>query len=224
MSDAGIWYIGINGQQHGPLATQQVMDMIRAGQIDRTAYAYGQTAPQWTPIAQIPWFGPMFTQAPAPPPPPAGPAPIVVDEIDYEIGGSDSQYVDITLDPFPYNGATTTCESLWMGVPVITLAGKVHAGRVGVSLLKTLGMSDFIAETTDGYVRKAVVLSANKNGLTNLRHTLRSRMHSSSLCDGPRFTKDVEGLFRQMWTRWCKGQATTKQAHGDSGSILSLRE
>ncbi|HVK86344.1 MAG TPA: AIM24 family protein [Kofleriaceae bacterium] len=99
MSDAGIWYIGINGQQHGPLSTQQVVDMIRGGQITQTAYAYGQTAPQWTPIAQIPWFGPMFSQSPAPPPPPAGPAPVTVDQIDYEIIGSDSQYVDVTLDP-----------------------------------------------------------------------------------------------------------------------------
>ncbi|MDX2088055.1 MAG: AIM24 family protein [Kofleriaceae bacterium] len=99
MSDAGIWYIGINGQQHGPLSTQQVVDMIHSGQINQTAYAYGQTAPQWTPIAQVPWFSNMFTQQPAPPPPPAGPAPIVVDQIDYDIVGADSQYVDVTLDP-----------------------------------------------------------------------------------------------------------------------------
>lgn len=99
MSDAGVWYIGINGQQHGPLSTQQVVDMIHAGQINQTAYAYGQTAPQWTPIAQVPWFSSMFSQQPAPPPPPAGPAPIVVDQIDYDIVGADSQYVDVTLDP-----------------------------------------------------------------------------------------------------------------------------
>jgi uncharacterized protein (AIM24 family) len=97
MSDAGIWYIGINGQQHGPLSTQQVVDMIRTGQVTQTAYAYGQTAPQWTPIAQLPWFAPLFSQAAPPPPPPQGPAP--VDVIDYEIIGADSQYVDVTLDP-----------------------------------------------------------------------------------------------------------------------------
>ncbi|MFN0248545.1 MAG: TIGR00266 family protein [Kofleriaceae bacterium] len=100
MSDAAIWYIGINGSQQGPLGTQQVIDMIRAGQITTTAYAYGQTNPQWTPIAQIPAFAPLFAHMPPPPPPPpAGPAPIVADQIDFEVIGSEMQFVEIVLDP-----------------------------------------------------------------------------------------------------------------------------
>lgn len=100
MSDAAIWYIGINGQQQGPLGTQQVVDMIRAGQITTTAYAYGQTQPQWTPIAQIPTFAPLFAQMPPPPPPPpVGPAPVVADQIDFEVIGSEMQFVEIVLDP-----------------------------------------------------------------------------------------------------------------------------
>ncbi len=100
MSDAAIWYIGINGQQQGPLGTQQVVDMIRAGQITTTAYAYGQTQPQWTPIAQIPTFAPLFAQMPPPPPPPpVGPAPTVADQIDFEVIGAEMQFVEIVLDP-----------------------------------------------------------------------------------------------------------------------------
>ncbi|MDQ3338807.1 MAG: TIGR00266 family protein [Myxococcota bacterium] len=100
MNDGGIWYIGINGQQQGPLGTQQVIDMIRTGQVSQTAYVYGQTLPQWTPIATVPTFTAAFsTAAPPPPPPPAGPAPVVADQIDFEIIGNEMQFVEIVLDP-----------------------------------------------------------------------------------------------------------------------------
>jgi len=100
MSDTAIWYIGINGQQQGPLGTQQIIDMIRAGQLSTTAYVYGQAQPSWTPIAQVPAFAPMFALAPPPPPPPpAGPAPQVADQIDFEVIGSEMQFVEIVLDP-----------------------------------------------------------------------------------------------------------------------------
>jgi uncharacterized protein (TIGR00266 family) len=94
----GIWYVGINGQQQGPLGTQQVIDMVRAGQINQTAYVYGQASPTWTPIAQVSAFAPLFTAA-APPPPPPGPAPTAADQIDYEIFGEEMQFVEVTLDP-----------------------------------------------------------------------------------------------------------------------------
>ncbi|MBA3455863.1 MAG: TIGR00266 family protein [Deltaproteobacteria bacterium] len=100
MNDGALWYIGINGQQQGPLGTQQVIDRIRAGQLDQTAYVYGQTQPQWTPIAQVPVFQAMFHHAPPPPPPPPqGPAPIVADQIDFEVIGEEMQFVEIVLDP-----------------------------------------------------------------------------------------------------------------------------
>ena len=100
MNDGAIWYIGINGQQQGPLGTQQVIDMIRTGQINQTAYIYGQSQPQWTPIATVPVFQPAFsTAAPPPPPPPAGPAPMVADQIDFEIIGNEMQFIEIVLDP-----------------------------------------------------------------------------------------------------------------------------
>src|SRR5688572_25202890 len=100
MNDGAIWYIGINGQQQGPLGTQAVIDMIRSGQINQTAYVYGQSQPSWTPIATVPTFTPMFhAAAPPPPPPPAGPAPQVADQIDFEIVGNEMQFVEIVLDP-----------------------------------------------------------------------------------------------------------------------------
>lgn len=100
MNDASVWYIGINGQQQGPLGTQQVIDMVRTGQLGQTAYVYGQTQPQWTPIAQVTAFAPLFANAqPPPPPPPAGPAPVVADQIDFEIFGNEMQFVEIVLDP-----------------------------------------------------------------------------------------------------------------------------
>lgn len=100
MNDAGVWYIGVNGQQQGPLGTQQIADMIRGGQLTQTAYAYGQALPQWTPIAQVPVFAPLFTVQQPPPPPPPGPAPVMVaDVIDFELFGGEMQFVEIVLDP-----------------------------------------------------------------------------------------------------------------------------
>lgn len=100
MSDGSFWYVGVNGQQQGPLGTQQVIDLIRAGQLGQTAYVYGQTLPQWTPIAQVAQFAGLFGQAPPlPPPPPVGPAPVMADVIDYELFGGEMQFVEIVLDP-----------------------------------------------------------------------------------------------------------------------------
>jgi predicted O-linked N-acetylglucosamine transferase (SPINDLY family) len=106
--------------------------------------------------------------------------------------------VDISLDTLPYNGTTTSCESLWMGVPVITLAGNRHAGRVGTSLLKQVGLSELVAADPNGYVSVAGKLAHDIDHLGRLRHSLRERMAASSLCDGIRFTRELEGAFRQM--------------------------
>lgn len=102
MSDTSIWYVGINGAQQGPLGTQQVIDLIRSGQVGQTAYVYGQGLAKWTPISQVPTFAQIFNHGapPPPPPPPPGPAPTAAaDVIDYEIFGEEMQYVEITLDP-----------------------------------------------------------------------------------------------------------------------------
>ncbi len=113
------------------------------------------------------------------------------------------QQVDIALDTFPYNGTTTTCEAMWMGVPVITLAGNMHAGRVGISILSQLGLDECIAQTTDEYVAIAGKLAADKERLAELRGSLREKMSKSTLCDGAGFAQAIECAYREMWEKWC---------------------
>ena len=112
--------------------------------------------------------------------------------------------IDIGLDPFPYNGATTTCEAMWMGVPVIALAGRAHAGRVGVSLLSACGLGELIAETPREYVDTALRLASERDRLSTLRLELRSRMATSPLCDQAGLARAVEHAYRTMWRRWCE--------------------
>jgi predicted O-linked N-acetylglucosamine transferase (SPINDLY family) len=107
--------------------------------------------------------------------------------------------IDIALDPFPYNGTTTTCDALWMGVPVIALAGRTHVARVGVSQLTNIGLSEFIAADVDSYVDIAVALANDLPRLTQLRGSLRERMKISPLMDAPRFTRNLERAFHEMW-------------------------
>lgn len=113
---------------------------------------------------------------------------------------------DIALDTFPYNGTTTTCDALWMGIPVVTLAGPVHAARVGASILSQVGLQEFVADSPEQYVEAATRAAGDLRRLSETRATLRERMAASSLCDGPRFCKRLEAAYRRMWTAWCEGQ------------------
>jgi predicted O-linked N-acetylglucosamine transferase (SPINDLY family) len=106
--------------------------------------------------------------------------------------------IDIALDPFPYNGTTTTCETLVMGVPMVTLAGAAHVSRVGVSLLTQIGMTDWIASTRADYVRIAVE-NALPEKLNRLRGEIRGRLLASELGDPVRFTARLEDAYRQIW-------------------------
>ena len=112
--------------------------------------------------------------------------------------------LDIVLDPFPYHGTTTTCESLWMGVPVVTLAGKMHASRVGVSLLSHVGLTELVAQSTDEYVRIAAGLANDTGRLAELRSGMRRRLANSPLRDEVGFTADLESAYRTMWHAWCQ--------------------
>ena len=109
--------------------------------------------------------------------------------------------VDIALDTFPYNGTTTTCEALWMGVPVVTLAGSRHAGRVGLSLLDALGRPKWAAGDAEDYVRIAAELAADLERLAGIRASLRQDMAASPLCDAASFARRMESAFQEMHRR-----------------------
>lgn len=109
------------------------------------------------------------------------------------------RHIDIALDTFPYNGTTTTCEALWMGVPVLTLCGQSHAARVGASLLTSAGLTDWITESAELFVTKAVSCASDLSALAGLRSSLRSRVAASALCDGPDAGRAFEQVVRQAW-------------------------
>lgn len=113
--------------------------------------------------------------------------------------------MDVSLDTFPYAGTTTTCESLYMGVPCVTMKGRVHAHNVGVSLLKNVGLEKLVVETEEEYIDLAVKLASDIPALSELRMSLRGLMAKSPVCNGPKFTKDLESSYRVMWQRYCRG-------------------
>ncbi|MBF0193271.1 MAG: tetratricopeptide repeat protein [Magnetococcales bacterium] len=115
---------------------------------------------------------------------------------------------DICLDTFPYNGTTTTCEALWMGMPVITLQGDRHSFRVGASILTQVGLDELIAQNINEYIEKAVLLANDPIKLKKYRKKIRSRVKKSSLCDGKEFSKNMGAAFRTMWKSWCVKKTT----------------
>jgi protein O-GlcNAc transferase len=117
------------------------------------------------------------------------------------------QSVDIALDPFPFNGHTTTCDALWMGVPVVSLYGKSYVQRYGSVALACLGLDDLIAPDEEAYVATAVRLAQDADRLVALRQSLRERMQRSVLLDGKDFTSRLEAVYRQLWQSWLRGDA-----------------
>jgi predicted O-linked N-acetylglucosamine transferase (SPINDLY family) len=115
------------------------------------------------------------------------------------------QRVDVALDTFPYHGTTTTCEAMWMGVPVVSMAGRTHVSRVGASLLNNAGLPELIAGSAEEYVSIAADLAKDLPRLADLRRTMRERMRGSTLMDASRFARNVEAAYREMWKRWCMG-------------------
>jgi protein O-GlcNAc transferase len=111
--------------------------------------------------------------------------------------------VDLALDPFPYNGGTTSVEALWMGVPLISLAGDRFVGRMGLSHLSTVGLPNLVASSEDAYLALACRLATNLDALAALRASLRDRVAASPLCDAPRFAQNFQAALRQMWAAWC---------------------
>jgi len=110
---------------------------------------------------------------------------------------------DLALDTYPYHGTTTTCEALWMGVPVVTLLGERYASRIGLSILSTLGLTELVAATPDEYVKIVLKLANNLVYLQKLRKELRQRMQTSPLLDAVTFTRHLESTYLNIWERWC---------------------
>ena len=113
------------------------------------------------------------------------------------------QQVDVALDPFPCSGVTTTLHSLWMGVPVITLAGDTPNSRAGVSILGRLGLAELVAQSQDQYTAIAARLAQDLDRLAALRRSLRGRLAASIFTDPETVTKDLESAYRRIWKNWC---------------------
>jgi predicted O-linked N-acetylglucosamine transferase (SPINDLY family) len=112
--------------------------------------------------------------------------------------------VDVALDTFPYNGTTTTCEALWMGVPTVTLRGDHHAARVGVSVMTAAGLDElFVCDDRSAYCDRAEALARHPQPLADLRPLLRQRLQASSLGDTVALARALEGVFRRLWQEWC---------------------
>lgn len=114
------------------------------------------------------------------------------------------QRIDVALDPFPYNGGLTTCEALWMGVPVVTCPGETFAGRHSLTHLSNVGLTETIAGTLDVYVELAASLATDWPRLAAVRAGLRAQMAASPLCDGPRFAGNLTRVLRDVWQDWCR--------------------
>jgi protein O-GlcNAc transferase len=116
--------------------------------------------------------------------------------------------IDIALDPLVYNGTTTTCEALWMGVPVVSMIGDRHAARVGYDLLSRVGLSELAAEDTASYVAIAAALARDLPRLAQIKRELRGRMRRSTLCDAANFAKEFEAGLRSIWREACARSAS----------------
>jgi predicted O-linked N-acetylglucosamine transferase (SPINDLY family) len=109
--------------------------------------------------------------------------------------------MDIALDPFPYNGTTTSCEALAMGVPLVVLEGAAHVARVGVALARQYGLDDWIAKTQDEYREIAITHAANPAALAELRSQMRARLAASDLGNPDQFVRHLEAAYREMMQR-----------------------
>jgi len=134
---------------------------------------------------------------------------VAADRIEWFTPAAREQYLeayhraDLGLDTFPYNGHTTSLDSFWMGVPVITLVGKTVVGRAGLSQAMNLGLPELVARTAEEYLVIAADFAADLPRLAKLRQSLRSRVEASPLMDAAGFTRDIEAAYRAVWERWC---------------------
>jgi predicted O-linked N-acetylglucosamine transferase (SPINDLY family) len=138
---------------------------------------------------------------------------IAPERIEFQDGSPLSEYleaytrIDIALDPFPHNGGLTTCDALWMGVPVVTCPGETFASRQSLSHLSNIGFTETVARDLDEYLEIAVRLANDLPRLAAIRSRLREQMAASPLCDGRRFAENLMQLLRGVWREWCRQHA-----------------
>ncbi len=118
--------------------------------------------------------------------------------------------IDVALDPFPFCGGLTSCEALWMGVPVVTLPGVAPQSRQTAGFLNALGHPEWVAASPADYVAIATGLAGDPSRLARLRRTQRALLAASTLCDGPTFTCGLESAFRQLWAGWCSSRMESR--------------
>ena len=112
--------------------------------------------------------------------------------------------IDVALDPHPYGGGTTTCDALWMGVPVVSLAGSTAVSRAGSTLLSNVGLEQLVTRSAEEYVERAVELIRDQGRLAELRRQLRDRLESSPVMNAAQFARDFEAALRGAWRAWCE--------------------
>ena len=130
--------------------------------------------------------------------------------------------VDIALDPFPFTGGTTTVETLWMGVPVLTLAGRQFLARQGVGLLMNAGLPEWVASDKEDYLARAVAHASDLQRLASLRAGLRQQVLASPIFDAPRFARHFETALRGMWEKWCRGQGARSSEQAPTVSSVNV--
>ncbi|SOE60123.1 Glycosyl transferase family 41 [Burkholderia sp. OK233] len=126
--------------------------------------------------------------------------------------------IDVGLDTFPYNGHTTSLDSYWMGVPVVTRVGGTSVGRAGLSQLENLGLLDLAADSDAQFVETAVMLVRDLPRLSEMRGSLRARLAASPLMDGARFARHVEAAYRHVWLAWCEQVQRSTPARRDGAT------
>lgn len=120
--------------------------------------------------------------------------------------------IDLALDPFPYAGGTTSCHARWMGVPVITLAGRTTISRTGVSAMAGIGLDEFVANSENEYVEHAVACATEPARLAEIRRSLRTRLESSLANNPAELCRHLEAAYRDMWSIWCRAEAPSDAA------------
>lgn len=149
------------------------------------------------------------------------PARVEVRDPPYDDAGYLSQYadVDVFLDTFPYSGHTMVFESLWQGVPVVTLRGPTPAGRMAASVLAAVGHPDLVAATPDEYIWTAARTASDPAGLARFRSAIRDRMRAT-VCDGAGLTRGFEGVLRELWGEWCRTRTAPGSRPADSFAAI----